>query len=291
MDFTEVSVNALRYAIDMFGIQGEFTLVHATTGIATINGEFDPGILESRMEFLERRLESIANEVVGVTQLPNNFTLKVLVGNPVLSITSFVKEEGADFKAMVLGTRDQYDFFDKWMGTISLGLVKKLDIPVYLIPIYASFEGIDKVMIASDYQLKDTKAIINVSKWNNEHNAEVKFLHIHPDSSKSYKEEREEILNDLFRKENSSANLEIEVIQGRNISDTLLGKAYNYHADLLVVFPENHSFVHTLLFKSISKELILKSDIPILFFPKDYEYIPNAKHVEWTSWKTDYVSE
>ena len=80
-----------------------------------------------------------------------------------------------------------------------------------------------------------------------------------------YNEEAEKIVKELYEKENVDFGFEIATVNSRNIGDSLLASAYNYQADLMIVIAENQNFMQSLLFKSLSKELVLKSSIPVLF--------------------------
>lgn len=278
MDFTKASTNALQYALDLYGNKAEFTVVHVASGLLSMNETPNVNLLESVMDSQERQMTSLVQDTLGVDTLPSNVDVVVLVGNIVFELSRYVKEM-KDFDAMVLATRDNYNLVDRWFGTVSLGLVKNLDIPVYLIPIYSKYVGYEKVVLASDDKLDHKDAISNIFKWNNIHKADIKFLYV--DSGNGTKAP-EGILN----KENYGVDVDVEVVQASDISDALLAHAYNHHADLLIALPEHHSFIYTMLFKSISKELIMKSNIPILFFPKDFKYVIEAFHKEWSANKT-----
>jgi hypothetical protein len=97
----------------------------------------------------------------------------------------------------------------------------------------------------------------------------VKFLHIHTGDSDYDIGGSELIINELVAENDPSFGFELAVIQDKNITQSILSSAYNFKADLLIVIPENQSFIHSLLFKSLSKELILQSAIPVLFVHKD----------------------
>lgn len=262
-DFTEVALNAFKYAIDFADDSDEIHLVHVHSGLLSIQS---PLMLRAGKDYIESITEEITATIMANLKLkamPNNVLIKAINGDPVHGISRYARKNLLDMA--IVGTRDKYDFIDRWIGTISLGLVKSLYIPVYLVPRYASFNGFDKVLVASDHHLGKQQVLHQIKSWNESHNAYIKFLHVRERINSQYSEESEKIVNELYEKENVDFGFEIASINSRKIGDSLLASAYNFKADLMIVIAENQSFMHSLLFKSLSKELVLKSSIPVLF--------------------------
>lgn len=267
MDFTEVSLNAFDYAIKCFE-DATFEVVHVTKSMVSINEPKSAESAKSKFEILKDHLSDLIRAEFG-SELFDKVQIEVMIleGDTVPQIRKYIDRN--KFDAMVIGTRDKYDFFDRWIGTISLGLVKTLNIPVYLVPRYAHYKKLKRVLVASDYHPENRKVISLLKKWNEIHQAFVKFLHIHTGDSDYDISGSELIINELVAENDPSFGFELAVIQDKNITQSILSSAYNFKADLLVVIPENQSFIHSLLFKSLSKELILQSAIPVLFVHKD----------------------
>ncbi len=268
IDFSKASMNALKYAIQMFGVNADIHIVHVMPGELGGDEVLDQDVTENRTMTCKYQLIDYIQRELEIAFFPENFKIVMQLGTVVSSIVNYTKKN--NFDVMVLATRDKHNLIDRWIGTISFGIVKQLDIPIYLVPIYSKFDGFKKVLAASDYQVEKTNSILSISKWNKKHNAFIKFLHIHTNDSPAYKKEREQILRGIFREEDPGFGFEVATLNSNDITDGLLGEAYNYHADLMIVLPENQTFLQTLLFKSVTKELILKSSIPLLFLPQTY---------------------
>jgi len=262
-DFTEVALNAVQYAIDFSDDKDELHIVHVHSGLISIQS---PLMLKAGNDYIESIKNEIKATIVSNLQLEklaDNMTIVATNGDPVHAISKYARNHVIDIA--IIGTRDKYDIFDRWIGTISLGLVKSLYIPVYLVPRLAKFNGYDKVTVASDHHLAKKAVLHQIKTWNDEHNAFIKFIHVSDKINSQYSEEANKIVTELYEKENVDFGFEISTISSRNISDSLLAGAYNNQSDILIVIAENHNFMHSLLFKSLSKELILKSSIPVLF--------------------------
>ena len=267
MDFTEVSLNAFDYAIKCFD-NAEFEIVHVTKSMVELNEPLNEDSDKDRLEVLKDHLAELMYSEFGRDTFKRiKASITILYGDTVAQIKKQV--EKGPYDAMVLGTRDKYDFFDRWVGTISLGLVKTLSLPIFLVPRYASYKKPKRIVVASDFAPEHQKVVQVIKKWNERFNAFIKFLHINPKEGKDHIRGTEKIVKQLFTNSDPTFGFELAVIEDRNISQSILGSAYNFKADLLIVVPENQSFIHSLLFRSLSKDLILQSAIPVLFIHKE----------------------
>lgn len=263
VDFTEVAFNALKFAIRRYGMDAEYHVVHVYSGLATADNPLPTDSSIQITESTEAQIEKIILDSLELEKLPENIIIRTVSGETISSLVSISKEE--DFNQAILGTRDNYDMLDRWFGTTSLGLVKKLDLPVLLIPRYSSYNKYKKVVIASDHHLKDEKLISKIKDWNQTHKAYLKFLHVRSDAEEGFVEESEQLVKTLFEEDDPEYGFEITAIKSKKVTESLLASAYNFKADLLIILAEKHSYLHTLVFQSVSKEIILKSSIPVLF--------------------------
>ena len=263
MDFTEVSDNAFRYAYQMTGGKGHFTIVHVISGFVEASIVSGDESTESRNERIARSLTGRVCAEMQWKGLSQNVKILLLEGDVIGSLKRHIANEMYD--SIVMGTRDNYDIIDRWFGTISLGVVKTLQIPVYLIPRHSKYRKFKKVLIASDYHLLDKELIARIVRWNKTYEAFIEFLHIRGKKLDKYEESKEQILNTLIDADELNFAFQLKTIESRDVAGSILTSAYKENSDLLILIAENRSFVNTLLFKSLSRDMILKSDIPVLF--------------------------
>jgi len=239
IDFTEVGVNALRYALELFP-DSNITALHVRTIPVSSYQDvtLNPSFLATG--FWKEGLKDHITKELKLDSLPSQVKIKIRFGAVVSTIQQFSEEENYD--AIVMGTRDKYNYFDQWFGTVSMGLVKTSNLPIYLIPKYASYKGYDNVMIASDDNLTDPVLVHKIKNWNVPHNAFVKFLHIQRTKADNFKGASESILNELFEKDDPGFSFEIAVLKDKDIAHSLLASAYDMKGDLLMVLPEDQSF-------------------------------------------------
>ncbi len=265
VDSTEVSVNAVRYAYRLFP-SSEIKIVHAVTGLMDPN---DPMLIKpwipkdiSVKGEIERMLE---NSLPG-PPYPELFEVEILFGETVPALKRHIDYNPYD--AMVLGTRDKYDLFERWIGTVSLDVVKRIDLPIYLIPKYAKYHGFRRVVVASDYHLNDQGMVNYIRRWNT-FGAFIKFVHVQEGPDDTFNQEEQSIFENLMSEGEPSFGFEVSVVPPDELSGSLLAIAYTEQADLLIAIPRKQNFFQSWLFGSLSKDLILKSSVPILFLAEN----------------------
>lgn len=261
LDFTEVSINALRYALNCFP-ERSIEVLYIKSDPELKRMVEKPGN-EHLFEFWRNAIVQFITKELKIEQLPKNITVLTSFGSLIKTLIKKLEEPG--IQCLFMGTRDKYNFFDRWMGTTSYNTVLKATKPVYLIPKYATYKSFKTVMVASDIPLVNKALISKLNTWNEKHRAYVKFLHIQPDYQLDIKDLNKTIVEELFEKGNPPYGFEIATLKNNHISEALLGSAYNFNADLLLIFPQKKSFIDDLFDRSVSQELILKSEIPLLF--------------------------
>lgn len=262
MDFTDVGVNALRFALNAFPNE-KMTILYVQN-LQLVS--HDPILIATEMldaKFWSDALEHFILRELKIKSIPANVKIEARFGSVVSSIKKYCNENELD--AIVMGTRDKYNYFDKWFGTVSFGIVENSNIDVYLIPKYASYKGFDQVVVASDDHLADKTFMDKIKTWNKDHKAFIKFLHIQRRKEEPFQDTTNEIVQQLFKESDPDFGFEVSVVKDQDISHSLLASAYNMKADLLLIIPEDQTYIQSILFKSITKEMILQSDIPLLF--------------------------
>jgi len=261
MDFTEVSNNALTYALQMFDMERIY-ITHSTFGSYHLDSK-DEEPRVNKKQILTTELTEEVLKIMRQDKLPENISIHILKGDILPSTKKFVEEN--NISAVVMGTRDKYTLFDKWIGTTSLSIVKTLKIPVYLIPPFSKFREFKNVLVASDFHLGNKQLVDELKNWNMSYGAFIRFLHIQDENKKDFELEKNTIVDSFYENEEPHFGFEIISKKSKDISQSLLASAYNYNSDIIIAAPDNQNFINSLLFRSVTKDLILKSEIPLLF--------------------------
>ena len=259
-EFSEVSLNALSYGYQMFK-NAEITVVHVHSGILS---KREPVYLESGMtkdKILKKELKRDICVTLEKKKVPKNIKVDIKAGDIIEVINQYVKEN--DFDLLLLGTRDKYTLFDKVFGTVSLGMVKVTDIPVLAVPRFAKYKEIDQILFAPDKVGKDVQRFVELIELLQTKDPHISFIEI--DTSGGKEQFAGEKMKDKLSEYKLKYKYSFEVIEAKEISESILGIAYNKNADIIAISPHHQNFIESLLFKSVSKELIIDSKMPVLF--------------------------
>lgn len=259
-EFSEVSMNALSYGFQMFK-DASFNVIHVHSGILS---KREPVYLDSGMtkdKLLKRELKREICVTLGTKKLPKNIKINIKAGDIIEVINQYTKDN--KFDLLLLGTRDKYTLFDKLFGTISLGLVKATTLPVIMVPRFAKFKVIDQILFAIDHEDKTVDKFLNLIENLTIKEPHISFIEI--DTSNNGSTKGAVMIKEKLSKQNIKYNYDFEIIAAKEISKSILAVAYNKHSDIIAISPHHQNFIESLLFKSVSKEIILESKMPMLF--------------------------
>ncbi len=262
MDLSEVSINALKYASKMYTTE-DIHILHVQLDVLDPLMPFETPEDWSAEAYYKKVVEDHIKSSLGSDFLDERMNIHIRFGTIVETIKQYALSNHTE--VVVMGTKDNYDILENWLGTVSLGVVKTLGLPTYLIPRFSKFKSFKSVVIGSDDHLRDVSAIRKIINWNEVHKAELKFVHIKENETDDFVEAKDALVQQIFLDQEPDFSFEVIALPKKNISDSLLAYSHNNNTDLIVLMPDKQSFVGSLFLKSNSKEMIQKSDIPILF--------------------------
>lgn len=261
-DFTDVCRNALKYAFFAFTENSEFLILHVVDGHLDLNDPLTYREGMTRIDALAKEMEDIAQELLQESGLKAEFESKVLIGGIVENLVKTA--EKIDFDAVVMGTRDKYDIFDKLFGTVSLGVVKRVEMPVLLIPNGCEFSSYDRIVIGADYHLESDRVLEMLMEWNSDYQADLRFLHLIDGKGKE-EEFAINIVEEFFEKRSLPFPFAIIQKDGKHIAHEIIDYADEEDMDLQILITDKMSWLDTITSKSVSKTLIQKATKPIMF--------------------------
>ena len=264
-DFSDISINAMQFGFNLYP-NAKFRIVHVAYRGADLEKPSMQGKgMTQKMVLSESILNIVKANISDIIPI-ENIEIKIIGGGKIERILE-QSENFAD--GIIMGTRDSYGMLDRWIGTVSLGVVKQAEVPVYLIPKYSKVTNFERVIVASDFHMNSKVHINNLIEWNEDHLAHLSFIHLNKDFDESFESEKEVILSEMFAEKEPDFSFEIVSKKIHEGPATLLSIAYNSKSDLIVIIPSKQNLLDTLFFKSFTKEIVLKSSIPLLFFPNN----------------------
>jgi nucleotide-binding universal stress UspA family protein len=164
---------------------------------------------------------------------------------------------------MVMGTNGASGVKGALFGSNALAAIKNTKCPVLAIPPDASFHGLENVTIVTDLQPFETSAPANViNAFAKEFSAHSHFVTVG-----TPKQEQAQLFAEV-----TSANDEqfaaiphqYDLVTNVNVVDGIRDYLKNEPSDLLVIVPRKHNLIEKLFRTSVSRQLILQSETPLL---------------------------
>jgi nucleotide-binding universal stress UspA family protein len=187
---------------------------------------------------------------------------RIRCGNIVNEINAAAQEYDVDL--IIIGTKAKHNLWEYLFGSVSTNLIKKTMKPVLIIPEGIPFKKPKSIAFANDFQV-DEMPLKELHKFADIFGARVERVHINilPSDFSNLKEEVVEIADS-----ESGKGKPVSTTVIRNISVTK-GLDYfvkTHNIDLLALYLPQRTFAEDLLHRSVSKQLTLSSQIPLLIF-------------------------
>ncbi len=257
IDASQERIHPFIYAMKKYP-GASYTIMNVSSTIVNDNFPLEVASGLSLENSNDTDIRSRIQSQLGYDNLPDNVRIEHYHGEAVHMICEKIKAEPYD--CVFMGCKDKYSLIDKIFGTVTLGVIKSSKVPVFVIPQYATYQGCDRVVVAADDHIAEPAVLTALKAWNSEE-AHTKFLHIKEEGSDSF----EVSIDRLLKQFTPSFSYEVEEVTSNHVADSLLAKAYNDNAQLLIVIASNSSYIHSLIFQSKSKEILERSALPMLF--------------------------
>lgn len=259
-DFSDNSNNAIEFAINMFGLhKAAYTLLNTYEEPASTSN-----VMVSISDILEKEsAESLKKNHSKLLEKYKGIKLdtKSVYGDLARVIERMFNENHFDY--VVLGARGMSRFEKFIMGSNTLNVIKKVKVPMIIIPEHSEYDGIHRIAFAADYEninqihlldpmveiAKITKSEVLIVNVTNEdkpvdlsHAVEGFTLH--------------GIMQDVKHHFYNEVN--------DNVADGLEKFIEDKKVGLITLVAHKYNFFERLVHKSVSKQISTVAEIPML---------------------------
>jgi len=260
-DFSLTASNAADYAADMaLALNADLVLLH-TYQMPVIYLEGSLAVNEQEMkEDAEMKIERLRLELSIRTADKVNIRAELKPGNFFRELTRICDD--IEPYAVVLGSQGTSALDRFLFGSHVAYAMKHLRWPLITVPPNAKFNSIKKIGLAWDFKkLEDTSPIDEILLLVKDFNAELHVLNIRRDE-----EVDDELIfqSSLLKEMLQSVNPHYHFLINVDTDAGIIDFTEKCRIDLLIVLPRRHKLLHHLIFKSLSRQLVLHSHIPVL---------------------------
>ena len=250
VDFSETSLNAARYAADMF------------TGKA--------GTTVILYNMFEKDKES-------VTAGQYLESLKAELLDKGVAAVDWVKEEGSDLidnlgrlayqKAatlILMGITEKEEWRQFLMSSNTVKMAEQNICPVMIIPPHAKFSGISNIALTSDFKDVDaTTPVLAIKTVLEIFNANLHIVNV---DNEHYVSLTEEYLRERAKMQKLFAEFtpEFYFIGMNDFFEAIEQFSKDRNIDLIVIIPKNHTFLNSVFSAGHTKKLAFHTSVPLL---------------------------
>jgi nucleotide-binding universal stress UspA family protein len=265
-DFSENSDSALAYATFLAKqFKAELLVVHIFFPVVPLdpNLAYDtiaPSTLQEEMvKSYEVQLKTIVDSL---EEKQIKVKSELIVGSLSSSIADFAKTKKADL--IIVGKTPDPSFFDRLTDSTASSVVNNTSVPVLIVPAHSHTPSFKHIIYGTELESEEKNVLAKVFELAKALDSKITLIKVNADFELNVQDD-EQLLKDIqegFSKEKFT----FEAIKADNVSEGLLNSAHTHKADLLVVAGHHHNFLSDLINPSKSKEIINKTDIPLLVY-------------------------
>lgn len=268
-DFSENSINAMRYALQLFrDTRCSFFLVHTFTPAAYHSGKAfnnftSVELVQANRKAASEEIKAVRDKLIREFNNPNHsFQWSVDFNLLTSKINSMVKNKQIDL--ILMGTQGATGAREIFLGTQTMYTIKKVKIPVLAVPSGYSFKKPENLLFATDYKilreedLKLMKFFIRLCSGK---------LHVLNVFTEQGMEEEQRLNQRKIAEYFEDKKPVFHLTEGNDIPEAVEAFQKKNHIDLIFMVHKKHSFFENILFKPVINQLVYHTSIPFLVIP------------------------
>lgn len=263
-DFSDNANNALQYAAALASYtKARIILFNAyQLPVHASNTLLPAASVLELIKSNKRRLEDIASEITGLYEV--SIKVHTNMANVSEALDEIVEMEKADL--VVIGIHAS-DWSDHLFGNTTTSIIRNAKYPVLVVPDNVTFNGIERILYAFDAncltmgnKLKVVKDIASNFK------AEVQVFHVDTSKRKTANAQKE-LTNPSVEGVLPDVEYSYKETEAEGVVKGIENGILEYGANLLVMVPHKLSFWRSLANASVTRALVLRTNIPLLVVP------------------------
>jgi nucleotide-binding universal stress UspA family protein len=260
VDFSPASNNALLYAANLAKVmEAKLFLLHAymlPTPVSEV--PFVMTSAESLQHENEDLLKKSAEEITAQFQVEANWEVRIGIASD--EIKSLTHEQTIDL--VIMGMKGAGSI-EKIIGSTTTNVIRKIKVPVLIVPHDAGYAPVSNIVYASDFTYKKSfhlfDPLLNIAK---KFKSVINILHIqliHTAESAAILMGKKE-LEDLF----AGYNHRFVTIEEKSVTAGINSYLQKNAANLLVMVAHKHDFFERIFSRNHTKEMAYETHTPML---------------------------
>jgi nucleotide-binding universal stress UspA family protein len=269
VDFSECAENAIRFAVAIAIRTGaELKLFHSVQ-VPLQTAEMTAYPISEMESEAKQKLHQIANEITQWLEKEKFRKLRVnyhvAVGFAAEEIAFSADRNNSDL--IVMGTHGTGALEGLILGSNTTAVIRRVACPVMVVPEDAEFQGMDRIVYATDMQEINEKAIHMLTAFAGHFNSEIHVVHVLT-SNDQLKPEQANSFKERFSQVARYPNISYHIVAAEDNSVSTVIEEYMQSNDIEVVAMITHhrTFFDKLFHPSITKRMAVHARKPLLAF-------------------------
>lgn len=259
-DFSEASINAATYATQLaHDLGANVKLLHVNIPVESFNQS--PVILKSQRAVTgsENQLEALRLNMEANSKGEVEIEEHLRIGEFFTEMYNYCEEIKPYL--VIMGSQGSTATERFLMGSNSVHAMRNLPWPLLTIPSGYAYTQIRKIALASDFTDTISIPMERIKRFRTDFNATLEVIHVGKN-----KEIKPDVIlkSDVMQEQLESSTAEYHFISQDNTQEGILNFTETNQVDILIVIPKQYGFLEQLFHKSMSKQLILNSKIPVM---------------------------
>jgi nucleotide-binding universal stress UspA family protein len=263
-DFSENAQHALQYAAGLAQeLSGKIIIAHVIARPVTpLDGNLtipvDWNLPEDYTAELNQQAENLKKQYPAIT-----ITTICQHGYLFTDLNELVKAHHVDL--VVMGTTDAGDFVTNLIGTNTFGFMQEAHCPVLAIPMGVTYTGIKNIAYASSFENTEKNYLQQLSGVAAAFQAQVSIVNIKSERQLDLVDDAQ-IIKEIQKQFPTNAFCVAQKKQN-NIQEGIQQFIQETQADILAMAMQERSFLEELFHKSLTKQLLHQTPLPLLSLP------------------------
>ena len=262
IDFSTASYNASQYTVSLASVfKANVTFINAVPPLLLYDEEAAPAMLMQHEKLIEENRALIEDQIELLSK-KSEVTMEGFVaeGSPLNVIQEIALEKNADL--IIMGMKGKGKSNSIFGSTTNI-VIRKSSFPVLVIPEGISYQSIDKITFASDFdpetEMNRYALLENIAQ---KYDSFVQVLNVRKDEIVLSDNEAIGKMKTHF--EFTYLNHDFTVIEDDNVVEGIIDYLRMHRADLLVMVAQKHSLIERLFGKMHTTEMSRQTKIPLL---------------------------
>ena len=250
VDFSETSLNAARYAVQLLtGHYGVNMVLYHLYEKAGHSHEATENLEKLKKELMDQGIVKIT-------------TLAEQGDDLIEELEKLARHQQADL--IIMGIRGRSSLGQAFIGSNTLRMVDQKVCPILIIPQNAKYKDVKNVLLTSDFKnVINATPSVPIKKILKTFQPNLHVINVDSNHyvalTKEYQDEKEKLI-EMFEE----FNPEFYFLGWYDVDDAINQFAHDKKIDLIITIPRHHSLIEKMFHSSHTKKLAYQSTVPVL---------------------------